>query len=235
VSDGQVREFREQRKQGLVEPGEADPPPRIRLRWHAARMPRPRRRYPTRRLEARFCRRRVPPPPAALPRHCGFAPQTPGRSPAPPRRPMRVSASQAVTLRRVKQIQPAAPGSETYLLHRTPCSDGDRGVTMLGIPGDRVSTPRCPSVPRKRNSVVRAGADAFRREAHSHFAVAHLEVQDVSAPASLEGPTMVAGLTMRSKSSAVMAPESRADSRRVRPVRSASWAMADALVVADDR
>ena len=58
---------------------------------------------------------------------------------------------------------------------------------MLVRPGDRVSTPTAPSVRRKRNSVLRAGADAFRREAHSHFAVAHLEVQGVSAPASLEG------------------------------------------------
>ena len=33
---------------------------------------------------------------------------------------------------------------------------------------------------------------------------------------------MVAGFTIRSKSSAVIAPESNADSRRVRPVRSAS-------------
>jgi hypothetical protein len=40
---------------------------------------------------------------------------------------------------------------------------------------------------------------------------------------------MAAGLTMRSKSSALIAPESRADSRRVRAVPSASWAIAEAL------
>jgi hypothetical protein len=41
--------------------------------------------------------------------------------------------------------------------------------------------------------------------------------------------TMLAGLTIRSKSSAPIAPESRAASRRGRPLQSASWAMADAL------
>ena len=38
---------------------------------------------------------------------------------------------------------------------------------------------------------------------------------------------MVAGFAMRSKSAALIYPESSADSRRVRPVRSASWAIAE--------
>jgi hypothetical protein len=40
---------------------------------------------------------------------------------------------------------------------------------------------------------------------------------------------MVVGFAKRSKSSALIYPESSADSRRVRPVRSASCAIAEAL------
>src|SRR5262249_51962110 len=43
------------------------------------------------------------------------------------------------------------------------------------------------------------------------------------------GLTMFAGLTMRSKSAALMYPDCSAASRSVCPVRSASWAMAEAL------
>jgi hypothetical protein len=88
---------------------------------------------------------------------------------------------------------------------------------MLGRPGDQVLIPTAP--PLANEKICCAGREQMHSE-RMHMRTSRGPYGSLGRDgrgSSTRAPTIVAGLTMRSKSSAVIAPESSADSRRVRP------------------